>query len=227
MTENAAGTDSSRFRSMVRILVADNRSIVRSGLRALIESRDEFEVCAEASDGREAIERAVRHQPDVAILDVMLPVVDCVETTRQIREKAPMTEVMIFTLDEREYAVRGAMRAGARGYILKWETDDRILGAIESLARRGEFQSSPLARFWSEAVPEPARFADRATALTFREREVVRLIAEGTGNKRIAHLLGISTKTVETHRSASMRKLQAHSTAQLVRHAIRSGLIQP
>jgi DNA-binding NarL/FixJ family response regulator len=212
---------------MVRILVADSRLVVRNGLRALIESRDDFEICAEASDGREAIDRAVRYRPDVAILDVMLPTVDCIEVTRRIREKTPATEVMIFTLDEREYAVRGAIRAGARGCVRKWEPDDRIIAAIEILARHGEFYSSPLAEQPFGPVPDPGRPAEQTAALTLREREIVSLIADGKGNKRIAHQLGISTKTVEAHRSASMRKLGAHSTAQLVRYAIRRGLIQP
>ena len=212
---------------MVRILLADDRLVVRSGLRALIDSRDDLKVCAEASNGREAIALAVHHRPDVAILDMMLPVVDGIEATRRIRKQSPATEVMIFTLHERADEIRAAILAGARGYVSKSETDDRIVTAIKTLARHGTFYPNHLPSAPFDDVAQHEGSGGDATALTLREREIVRLIAEGKRNKKIAHLLGISTKTVETHRSASMRKLRVHSTAQLVRYAIRFGLIPP
>jgi len=213
-------------KSKVRILIADDRLLVRSSLRSLIQSRDDFEVCAEASDGRQAIEQAMLRRPDVVILDMMLPVVDGIEATRQIRKKAPPAEVMIFSVQQREEVIREAVLAGARGYLFKWESDERIVAAIETLARHGEFYSSHAAAVLSAGV-DNRNGSCTAAALTLREREIVRLIAEGERNKKIANLLGISTKTVEAHRAASMRKLGAHSTAELVRYAIRFGLIEP
>jgi DNA-binding NarL/FixJ family response regulator len=213
--------------SKVSILIADDRFVVRSGLRALIQTRIDFEVCAEASDGREAIDGAAQHRPSVAILDMMLPAVDAIKATREIRRITPATEVMIFTDRQSDDAFYNAVLAGARGYVCKWETDERIVTAIETLARHGEFYSSQPPGTPRQDVLKGEGTGSRVDALTPREREIVRLIAEGRRNKKIAHLLGISAKTVETHRAAAMNKLGAHSTAQLVRYAIRCGLIQP
>jgi DNA-binding NarL/FixJ family response regulator len=212
---------------MVRILLADDRIVVRRGLRALLETRQQFEVCAEASNGREAVELAVNHKPDVAILEIALPIMNGIEATRQIRKETPATEVMIFTLQDGQDEIRAVLDAGARGYVFKSETDEQIVKAIEALARHRAFFSSHLSDALFDNLIEHRGSGNHSTALTMREREVVRLIAEGKSNKNIAYLLEISTKTVETHRSASMRKLNIHSTAQLVRYAIRRRLISP
>lgn len=212
---------------MVRILLADDRIIVRRGLRALLEICPNFQVCAEACNGREAIELAVNHKPDVAIFDITLPVVDGIEATRQIRREAPETEVMIFTLNDDPEKIREVLDAGARGYVFKSEADEQIIKAIETLARRRAFFSSQISESLLENFVNHQATGNHSTALTAREREVVRLIAEGKSNKNIAYLLDISVKTVETHRSASMRKLNVHSTAQLVRYALRRRLIMP
>jgi DNA-binding NarL/FixJ family response regulator len=212
---------------MVRILLADDRIVARRGLRALLETCQNFHVCAEACNGREAIELAVNHKPDVAILDISLPIVDGIEATRQIRKGTPETEVMIFTLHDGENEIRDVLDAGARGYVFKSETDEQIIKAIEALARHRAFFSSQLSEALFENFVENQGSGNHSMALTTREREVVRLIAEGKSNKNIAYLLDISVKTVETHRSASMRKLNVHSTAQLVRYAIRCRLILP
>lgn len=211
----------------VRILLADDRLLVRSGLRALIQSRDDFEVCAEASDGRSAVKSAARYRPHVAILDMMLPAVDGIEAARQIRQAVPATEVLIFADHQSDDAFYNAVLAGARGYLCKWEADERIVAAIETLARHGEFYSSRPPGSTRHDIADSEGSAGRRDTLTPREHEIVRLIAEGKRNKKIAHMLGISTKTVEAHRAASLRKLGAHSTAQLVRYAIRCGLIRP
>ena len=210
---------------MVRILLADDRIIARRGLRALIETCQNFHVCAEACNGREAIELAINHKPDVAILDISLPIVDGIEATRQIRKETPATEVMIFTLQDAEDKIRDVLDAGARGYIFKSEADEQIVKAIEALARHRAFFSSQLSETLFDNFVDRQVSGNHSMALTAREREVVRLIAEGKSNKNIAYLLDISVKTVETHRSASMRKLEVHSTAQLVRYAIRCRLI--
>lgn len=165
----------------------------------------------------------MRHKPDVAILDISLPIVDGIEATRQIRKGTRTTEVMIFTLHAGRAEIRAVLSAGARGFLFRSEPDDEILKGIEALARHRNFFSTAVA----DALLPNLVGDEELTSLTDREREVVRLIAEGMSNKCIAHCLAISAKTVETHRSASMRKLNVHSTAQLVRYAIRFRLIDP
>jgi DNA-binding NarL/FixJ family response regulator len=211
---------------MIRVLLADDRIVVRSGLRALLATYRNFEVCGEATNGRQAVELAVRHRPDVAILDMTLPEMDGIQATRQIRKETSTTEVMIFALHAEEAEIRAAVDAGARGYLFKSEPDDQIVKGIEALARHRSFFSNAIAEILLQNFTEHNGSWDHLT-LTDREREVVRLIAEGKSNKNIAHCLDISAKTVETHRSASMRKLNVHSTAQLVRYAIRFRLIEP
>ena len=205
---------------MVRILLADDRIVVRRGLRALIETRQDFEVCAEALNGRDAVDLAIHHRPDVAI-------VDGIEATRRIRREVPVTEIMIFTLQDAEEQIRAALQAGARGYVFKSESDNQIIQSIEALAQHHRFFSSHLSKVLCDNFVEHNGSEHQPGPLTAREFEVVRLIAEGKSNKCIAYALDISAKTVEAHRSASMRKLKVHSTAQLVRYAIRCGLIQP
>jgi DNA-binding NarL/FixJ family response regulator len=212
---------------MVRILLADDHAVVRRGLRALLETRRDFEVCAEASNGREAVELALHHRPDVAVLDLALPILNGIEATRQIRKEAPGTEVMIFTLHDRESEIRDVLHAGARGYVLKSEAAEQIVRAIEALALHHAYFSDQVSETMLDNFVEQAGSGGGTVSLTAREREVVQLIAEGNSNKKIAQLLSISVKTVETHRSASMRKLDIHSTADLVRYAVRQGLVLP
>jgi DNA-binding NarL/FixJ family response regulator len=212
---------------MVRILLADDHAVVRRGLRALLEARQDFEVCAEASNGREAVELALHHKPDVAVLDISLTQINGIEVTRQIRKETPATEVMIFTLHDNEAEIRDVLHAGARGYVLKSEADEQIVRAVESLSRHHAFFSDHVSETLLDNFVEQSGSGGSANPLTNREREVVQLIAEGNSNKKIAYLLSISVKTVETHRSASMRKLDIHSTAELVRYAVRHKLILP
>jgi len=212
---------------MVRILLADDHAVVRRGLRALLEARQDFEVCAEASNGREAVELALQHKPDVAVLDISLTQLNGIEVTRQIRKETPETEVMIFTLHDNEAEIRDVLHAGARGYVLKSEADEQIVRAVEPLSRHHAFFSDHVSETLLDNFVEQSASGNNGSLLTAREREVVQLIAEGNSNKKIAYLLSISVKTVETHRSASMRKLDIHSTAELVRYAVRSKLILP
>jgi len=212
---------------MVRILLADDHSVVRRGLRAVLEARQGFEVCAEASNGREAVELALQHRPDVAVLDIALPEVDGIEATRRIRKEVPETEVMIFTLRDSEDEIREVLHAGARGYVLKSEADEQIVRAVEALARHRAFFSDHVSETLLDKFVGNSGPGGGPTVLTAREREIVQLIAEGNSNKKIAQLLSISIKTVETHRSASMRKLDIHSTAELVRYAVRHRLVRP
>jgi DNA-binding NarL/FixJ family response regulator len=212
---------------MVRILLADDHAVVRRGLRALLEARQDFEICAEASNGRDAVELALHHKPDVAVLDLSLPIVNGIEATRQIRKEAPGTEVMIFTLHDKQNEIRDVLHAGARGYVLKSEADEQIVRAIEALARHNAYFSNHVSEALLDSFVEGQSAEGGTPSLTAREREVVRRIAEGNSNKKIAQLLQISVKTVETHRAAAMRKLDIHSTAELTRYAVRQKLVAP
>jgi DNA-binding NarL/FixJ family response regulator len=208
----------------LRILLADDHVIVRRGLRGLIESNPDFAVCAEAGDGREAVEFTIKHKPDIAVLDVSLPILNGVEATRQIRRACPATEVLVFTMHDSDDLITEVLHAGARGYLLKSEADGQVIDAIKTLSRHRPFFSSQV----SETLLD--RFNSgrpgQANVLTAREREIVQLIAEGHSNKKVAMLLDVTVKTVETHRSAAMRKLGTHSTSDLVRYAVRNRLIQ-
>src|SRR5258707_6546296 len=191
---------------MISILLADDHIVVRRGLRALLEAREGFGICAEASNGREAVELALEHRPDVAMLDISLSVLNGIDATRQIRKGTPATEVLIFTSNNNEDTVRDAVAAGARGYVLKSESDEQIVKAITTLAQHQAFFSSQVWDIRLDTVVERSKPGTAANALTSREREVVQLVAEGNSNKMVAKLLEISVKTVETHRAAAMHK---------------------
>jgi DNA-binding NarL/FixJ family response regulator len=210
---------------MFRILLADDLAVVRRGLRVLFDARRNFEVCAEANDAREAVELALHHKPDVVILDISLSVVNGIEATRKIRDQLPGSEVLIFTSHQRESEIRDVIHAGARGYVLRSDADEQIIQAVEALAQHRSFFSDQISATLLDSFIEKARSGHGPPPLTERERKVVQLIAEGNSNKSTAVLLSISVKTVETHRTASMRKLDIHSTAQLVRYAFREGLV--
>jgi DNA-binding NarL/FixJ family response regulator len=207
-----------------RILVADDHDIVRAGLRGILESQAKWEVVGEASDGKEAVAKAVELKPDIAVLDYGLPLVNGIEATRQIRARLPRAEVLIFTMHDNETIIRDLLAAGARGYLLKSDASRFLLAAIEALALHKPFFTAQVSEALLDAFlkrPGHAQFA-----LTPRERGVVQLVAEGHSNKQIANLFNISLKTVETHRAAVMRKLNMSSSAALVRYAIRNEIIQ-
>jgi DNA-binding NarL/FixJ family response regulator len=208
---------------MISILLADEQVVVRRGLRSLLEERSDCRICAETSNGLVAVEFALRYKPEIAVLDINLPALGGIDVTRRIRKLAPATEVLIFTALQSEEIIRDAVVAGARGYVLKSESDDQIVKAIDTLAQHHAFFSSEI----SDALLVPSVEASPEISLTSREREVVQLVAEGHSNKMIAKALDISVKTVETHRAAAMHKLDIHSTARLVRYAIRRKLVEP
>jgi DNA-binding NarL/FixJ family response regulator len=212
-------------RAAVRILIADDHEVVRSGLRAILEAQPGWEVAAEAADGRTAIEQALATKPNVAILDYSLPVTNGVEATRHIRLRLPETEVLIFTMHDSETLIHQLLEAGARGYLLKSDVRRSLIAAVEALAEHRPFFTGKI----SEAMLAAYLAKDRRSEslLTSREREVVQLIAEGRSNKIVADILHISLKTVETHRASAMRKLGASSTAALVRYAVRNKLVEP
>jgi DNA-binding NarL/FixJ family response regulator len=210
---------------MIRILIADDHDVVRSGLRHLIEAQPNWQVVAEAGDGKEAVQKALETKPDVAVIDYSLPLINGLEATRQIRFAQPRTEVLIFTMYDNESLIQELLKVGARGYLFKTDARRHLIGAIEALAAHKPFFTTKV----SESLLDSflACPAQEGSALTHRETGVVQLIAEGYTNKQIAGLLCISSKTIESHRASVMRKLNLSSSAALVRYAIRNRIVEP
>lgn len=211
----------------LRILVADDHQVVRTGLRTLLESKTGWQVCAEAANGRDAVERAGALQPDVAVLDIGMPLLNGMEATRQIRKVSPGTEILILTMHDSEHMIQGVLDAGAHGYILKDDADRNLLAAVESLRRHKPYLSSRVSAAAAGAQPGTDGIERPARRLTPREREIVQLLAEGKSNKEIATYLNISVKTAETHRANIMLKMNFHSVTELVRYAVKNKIIQP
>jgi DNA-binding NarL/FixJ family response regulator len=215
--------------SALRILIADDHSVVRAGLRALLESRQGWAVSAEASDGRDAVEKATKLKPDVAVLDIGMPLLNGVEATRRIRTASPTTEILILTMHESDDLVQQVIQAGARGYILKDDADRVLIAAVEAASQHKPYFSTRI----TTAVPDDSAASPFDTTkpmrarLTPREREILQLLAEGKSNKEVAGLLGISVNTAEAHRANIMLKLGVHSLAELVHYAIRNKIIKP
>jgi DNA-binding NarL/FixJ family response regulator len=212
----------------LRILIADDHSVVRAGLRALLESRPGWEVVAEASDGREAVEKAAKLKPEVAVIDIGMPLLNGVEATRRIRASSPSTEILILTMHESDDLVQQVVNAGARGYILKDEADRVLLAAVDAALHHKPYFSARISssRSTEELTPLDGTKMTRQR-LTPREREILQLLAEGKSNKEVANLLGISVNTAEAHRANIMLKLDLHSLAELVHYAIRNQIIKP
>jgi DNA-binding NarL/FixJ family response regulator len=216
--------------STVRVLVADDHEVVREGVRALIERQADLEVCGLAATGREAVELARQTKPDVVVLDMTMPELDGLEAIRQIRKALPDTEVVVFSAYSSEEIVEDVFEAGAKSYIEKSEASRDLLAAIRSLAGHKPFFTSQASEilFSKILLPQSQKRGERAEQkLTARESEIVRLLAQSSSNKDIATALGISIRTVETHRATLMRKLRIHSVAGLVRYAIRRHIIEP
>jgi DNA-binding NarL/FixJ family response regulator len=209
---------------MIRILIADDHAVVRSGVRRILEGHPSWSVVAEAADGKEAITKAIATKPDVAIIDQSLPLIDGTEATHQIRQRVPSVEVLIFTMHDNENLLRDMVKAGARGYVLKSDAGQHLISAVQSLANHKPYFAGEACEGVLEALRTDGRQFDQP--LTGREHTIIRLVAEGHSNKQIAQLLNISVKTVETHRASIMRKLGLGSMAALVRYAVRNKLIE-
>jgi DNA-binding NarL/FixJ family response regulator len=213
----------------LRILLADDHTLVRQGLRKVLEERPEWEVVAEAGDGREAVRLAEQFKPDICVLDVAMPLLNGVEATRQISRRVPTTRTLVLSMYSDEAYVAQILQAGAAGYILKDSADVDLIQAVSEVARGKSFFSPPIARVMlDDYVRQLADkgIGDRFESLSDREREVFQLIAEGKVNKEIAILLSISPSTVETHRARIMEKLDLHSAAEIVLYAVRRGVIR-
>jgi DNA-binding NarL/FixJ family response regulator len=209
----------------VRVLIADDHGIVRSGLRLLLERQPDIEVVAEAADGAEARDLAVRERPDLAILDVRMPNLTGLQATREIKRQAPDVAVLILSMHDDERYLFEALKAGASGYVLKAQADTDLLAAIRAIERGEPFLTPEAQRTLIKDVLE--RGSSGEEELTPREEEIVKLVAEANTSKEIAELLHLSEKTVENHRANAMRKLGMRDRVELVRYAIRRGLIEP
>jgi DNA-binding NarL/FixJ family response regulator len=209
----------------MRVLIADDHGIVRSGLRMLLENAPGIDVIGEAADGAEARDLAIRARPDLAILDVKMPKLTGLQATREIREQAPDISVLILSMYDDERYLFEALKAGASGYVLKAQADSDLLEAVRAV-ERGEPFLTPKAQ---QALIKDVLGGGSGPAdeLTPREEEVVKLVAEAHTNKEIAEILHLAEKTVENHRSNAMRKLGMRDRVELVRYAIKRGLIEP
>ncbi len=211
-----------------RILIADDYEVVRCGIRSLLQRHAGWEVCGEASDGRDAVTKAAQLHPDVVILDIGMPNLNGVEAARQILHDYPSTMILVLTLDESEQAMQDALQAGARAYVLKSDAGRDLVAALEALQNHRTFFTAKLEEIVLEGYvgrrkPDTWSFAN---PLTHREREVVQLLAEGRSTKEAAAALGLSVKTAETHRSNIMRKLGLHSVTELVLFAVRNNIVR-
>jgi DNA-binding NarL/FixJ family response regulator len=214
----------------LRILVVDDHAVVRRGVRSLLESHEDWEVCGEATTGRDAVEQSRRLRPDVVVMDLSLPELNGLDATRQILKDRPDTEVLVLTMHTSEELARDVLQAGARGYVLKADADENLIAAVDSLRQHKPFLTSTVTAI---VLDDYVRRSDdgqeefAAGTVTAREREIMQLLAEGQSNKQAAATLGISVKTIEAHRANIMRKLHLRSVSDLVRYAIRNKIVEP
>src|SRR5213593_3353867 len=200
----------------IRVLLVDDHTVVRQGLRRILETDDEIEIVGETGDGRSAVEMAQRMHPNIVVMDIALPELNGIEATRQIMKRNEGSKVLILTMHSDDVCVRQSLKAGARGYLLKDSEDLDLLKAVKAIGRGGSFFSPAVSKVLVE---------DNLALLTDREREVLQLIAEGKTNKEIAIVLSVSINTVETHRKHIMEKLDLHNTAEIVRFAVRKKIV--
>jgi DNA-binding NarL/FixJ family response regulator len=211
----------------MKIFVADNQDVLRRGLRLLLSGHPGWFVCGDAKNGQEAVTRILELKPEIVILDLDLSDLSGIEATRQVKEALPATEILFFTIHEEDHVIAGALRAGARAYVLKSESEDTLIEAIETLGRHRPFFSTRASEMLLNHLLNESGESDELLTLSDREREIVQLLSDGKSNKETASRLHLSVKTVETHRAAIMRKLGFKSITELVRYAVRNKLIHP
>jgi two-component system response regulator NreC len=212
----------------VRILLADDHTLLRQGLRKILQERPDWEVVAEAGDGREAVRLTLAVRPDIAILDIGMPLLNGIEATRQIVRRLPDIHVLILSMHANEAYIIKALKAGAKGYLLKDSADTDLIRGVAAVASGKSFFSPAVAKVMLDDYVRHLTekgIADRFDSLSEREREIFQLVAEGHSNKEIAELLSVSPTTVETHRAHILQKLDVHNTAELVLYAVRRGVI--
>jgi DNA-binding NarL/FixJ family response regulator len=212
---------------MARILIADDHDVVRTGIRAILEREPGWQVCGEAPDGHEAVELAKRLRPDVVVLDFFMPRVNGIDAARQILRDKPDQKILFLTVMDAEDTAREMLEVGARGYVLKSDAAHDLVAAINNVMRDRFYFTACVSHMVLEGYLRPDSSAGKTIlGLTLREREIVQLLAEGYVTKEVANMLGLSVKTIETHRANIMRKLEIHSVAELVLYAVRNNLVQ-
>ena len=212
----------------IRILLADDHTLMRQGLRALLERQEGFSVVAEAADGHEAVTQAAAQRPDIAIIDIAMSNLNGIEATRRITEKQPDTAVIILSMHADEGYVLRALSAGARGYLLKDSPEQDLINAIRAVKQGKAFFSPEISRMLAEDYMRQMRqrgVDDSYELLTPREKEILQMLGEGKSNKEVAARLNLSPHTVETHRGNILEKLNLHSAAELILYAVRKGII--
>jgi DNA-binding NarL/FixJ family response regulator len=218
---------------MLRILIADDHEVARRGIRSLLESHPGWEVCAEAKDGRDAVELAMSMKPDLVLLDIGMPNLNGLEAARQILATSPNVAILILTMHDSDNVIREVLRAGARGFLLKSDAGRDLVAAVEALESQKTFFTPRVSQMVLDGFlnreKKRSEIEDVANPsgdlLTAREREVIQLLAEGRTSKEVAVTLNLSVKTAETHRTNLMRKLGLHSVADLTRYAVRNGIV--
>lgn len=215
--------------SILKLLIADDHDIVRAGMKALLDDQPGWQVVAEASTGRQAVEKAKATTPDVVVLDVTMPELNGLEAARQIKKLLPHTEILILTVHESEQIASEVLKVGARGYILKSDAGRELVAAVKAVSAHKSYFTSRISQMVSDSTlregAQSIEAEDIGSRLTPREKEIVQLLAEGKSNKEAASALNISVKTVETHRTNIMRKLRFHSVGELVRYAVRNNIV--
>jgi two-component system response regulator NreC len=214
--------------AQIRILLADDHTIIRSGIKLLLEQQPDFKVVAEANDGREAADLVSQSRPDVAVLDIGMPQLNGIEATRQIVAGHPEVQVVILSMHSDEGYVLRALKAGARAYILKNSAEADLIRAVRSVAEGKSFFSPAISKLLLEDYVRQVQeksVEDSYDLLTPREREILQLLAEGKSNKDVAAILKLSLHTVETHRGNILQKLNLHGTPELILYAVRKGII--
>lgn len=208
-----------------RVMIVDDHDALRRGVRLLVETRSNLMVVGEAPDGRSAIEEARRCAPDIAIIDYMLPELNGLDLTLTLKKEWPRLEILIYTMCNLESVVTEALRAGVRGFVTKSETKEHLLVALDALVVGRPYFSGNVSGMLLERYLQPGPGPVNQSALTLRERQVVQLVVQGLNNKQVAREMGLSVKTIETHRAHSMHKLECSTVADLVRYAVRNGLV--
>lgn len=214
--------------SALRILIADDHELARQGIRSLLEDHAGWEICAEARDGREAVDFAAELKPNICLLDIGMPNLNGLDAARQILAMSPEARILILTIHDSEQVVREVLAAGARGFLLKSDAGRDLVAAVEALQNRRTFFTSKVAQMMLDGYlrPQEDMHISSQPILTPREREVIQLVAEGKSTKEVAIALSLSVKTAETHRTNLMRKLDLHSVADLTLYAVRNGIVQ-
>jgi two-component system, NarL family, response regulator NreC len=215
---------------LIRVLLADDHSVVRQGLRVWLERSGTVKVVGEAGDGREAVTLAEELQPDVAVLDIAMPLLNGIEATAQITKRSPNTKIIILSMHADESYILRALAAGAKGYLLKESTESDVLPAVRSVQEGKPYFSASIAQVLLEdymRMMKQNNLQDSFDLLTEREKEVLQLLAHGKSNKEVAQLLNLSPHTIDSHRTNLMQKLELHNTAEIVLYAVRKGIIVP